>query len=294
MKVRFAVAPGVTGGLEGLGEMLDALEESVFDGVWLSDVPMSPMTDPFLGLAFAASRTTRIKLGANVVPFGRNPFVLAKELAQLDALSGGRVLLAFVPGIGLSSEREVLGVSRSDRGELLEEALQLARRWWAGETFSYSSPRWSFTNIGPVARPLQDPLEVWLGGHGPRALERVGRVADGWLGAAVTPAEAASFRARIESSATEAGRRIDPEHFGMSIGYAPTEPDPTLLANLRSRRDGVDPRDLVPIGAGALRSMILGYLEAGISKFVLRPAHQDRPWKAELEWLAEVVGDLQT
>lgn len=293
MKVRFAVAPGVAGA-QDLGEMLDALEPSVFDGIWLSDVPLLPTTDPLLGLAFAASRTERLKLGANVVPLGRNPFTLAKELAQLDVLSGGRVLLAFVPGLGLRSEREVLGVSRTDRGEILEEVLGLARRWWAGERVSHQSPRWCFEDVEPATRPVQDPLEVWLGGHGPKALERAGRVADGWLGAAVTPSEAAGIRTKIESAASEAGRRIDPEHYGMSIGYSRGEPAPAVLAGLRSRRDGVDPHELVPVGSGGLRTILLAYLAAGISKFVLRPIALTEPWKAELDWLADAVGDLQS
>lgn len=294
MKVRFAIAPGAARGLDDLEEMADAVEKSVFDGIWLSDVPLAQMVDPLVGLAFFSSRTTRAKLGANVVPLGRNPFTLAKALSQLDILSGGRVLLAFVPGIGQAAEREALGVSGSDRGELLEETLGLARRWWAGETVSYHSSRWSFTDISSGSRPLQDPLEVWLGGHGPRALERVGRAGDGWLGAAVTPEEAPRCRKRIEDAAAEMGRMIDPEHFGMSITYARSEPDPALLAGLRSRRKGVDPFDLVPSGADSLRSMLCGYLEGGISKFVLRPIRREEPWAAELDWLSEAVGDLQS
>ena len=61
---------------------------------------------------------------------------------------------------------------------------------------------------------------MWLGGRGPAALDRVGRLADGWLGAFVTPAEAALARERIHAAARAAGRSFDPEHFGLSIAYA--------------------------------------------------------------------------
>ena len=122
------------------------------------------------------------------MPLGRNPFLLAKELAQLDRLSDGRLLLSFVPGLDHRGEREVLGVDGAVRGAVLEEALGLVRRWWAGETVDHHSARWSFPAVAAAARPVQEPLEVWLGGRGPKALERVGRIADGWLGAAITTA----------------------------------------------------------------------------------------------------------
>ncbi len=100
MKVRIAASPG-RGMIDPveLAQFVDGLEARRFDTMWLSDVPMGSTVDPMLGLAFAASRTTRLKLGANVVPFGRTPYVLAKDLAQLDRLSNGRVLLSLVPGL---------------------------------------------------------------------------------------------------------------------------------------------------------------------------------------------------
>ena len=113
----------------------------------------------------ARRRTRRCHLGANVVPLGRNPFLLAKELAQLDGLTGGRLLLSFVPGLGAPEERETLGVEGADRGAVLEEVLGLMRAWWAGEVVDHHSPRWSFSGVAAAARPVQDPLEVWLGGR---------------------------------------------------------------------------------------------------------------------------------
>jgi alkanesulfonate monooxygenase SsuD/methylene tetrahydromethanopterin reductase-like flavin-dependent oxidoreductase (luciferase family) len=87
MKVRFAVAPS-TASLTSAAmlEFVEALEASGFDGIWLSDLPIAPTLDPLLVLALAAGRTQRLRLGANVVPLGRNPFLLAKELAQLDQI----------------------------------------------------------------------------------------------------------------------------------------------------------------------------------------------------------------
>jgi len=295
MKVRFAVAPGGASlPYADVAGFADVLEASGFDGVWLSDIPLGPELDPLVGLALIAGRTSRLKLGANVVPLGRNPFLLAKALAQLDQLSGGRVLLSFVPGIDEPGEREALGLGAIGRGAVLEEVVGLARSWWAGEAVEHHSSTWSFTALTAPVRPLQQPLEAWLGGRGPKALERVGRIGDGWLGAQVTPAEAPLARRRIEESAERAGRHFDPEHFGMSIAYARSTPEPAVLRAGRAQRTDIDPRELVPVGAPGLRSLLARYIDAGLSKFVLRPVAGVTSWENEVEWLAGAVLDLQT
>ncbi len=291
MKVRFAVAPQRD---VDILEFAEALEASGFDGIWLSDLPVAPVLDPLLGLALAAGRTRRLRLGANVVPLGRNPFLLAKELAQLDQLSGGRLLLSFVTGLGGPGEREALGLDGAGRGDVLEEVLGLTRAWWAGETVTHRSPRWSFTDLPSPGRPVQDPLEVWLGGRGPKALDRVGRVADGWLGAQLTPAETATARRRIQEAAARAGREVDPEHFGLSIPYARREPSAEVLRAIAARRADVDPRELVPVGAAGLRAFVDGCIESGLSKFVVRPAGPVASWVEEAGWLADAILDHQT
>jgi probable F420-dependent oxidoreductase len=295
MKIRFAIAPGSAALADGdLLAFSDAIEASGFDGIWLSDVPLAPVIDPLLGLALVAGRTTRLRLGANVVPLGRNPFLLAKELAQLDRVSNGRLLLSFVTGIGTPGEREALGLGAAGRGEVLEEVLGLLRAWWAGETVEHTSERWSFAGLAAVARPVQDPLEVWLGGRGPKALDRVARIADGWLGAHVTADEAHAARKRIQASAQNAGREIDPEHFGLSIAYTRETPDPGLLRTLSARRPDIDPLMILPVGAAALRSAINDHVGAGLSKFVIRPVGAVDSWPEESAWLADTILDLQT
>jgi probable F420-dependent oxidoreductase len=295
MKIRFAVAPhGASLGAADILAFAGAIEAGGFDGIWLSDLPVSPTLDPLLGLALVAGSTSRLRLGANVVPLGRNPFLLAKELAQLDQLSGGRLLLSFVTGIGQPGERQALGLNGATRGEVLEEVLGLARAWWAGDEVTHDSPRWSFAELPSAGRPVQDPLEVWLGGRGPKALDRVGRIADGWLGAQLTPAEAGVARERIIEAAARAEREVDPEHFGLSIAYARTAPGDELLQRIRGRRDDIDPRELIPVGKQGLRSFLHGYIDAGLSKFVVRPAGAVSSWPDEAQWLADAILDLQT
>jgi probable F420-dependent oxidoreductase len=295
MKIRFAVGPHA-GSLSGaeMTAFAEALELAGFDGLWLSDLPVAPVLDPLLGLALAAGRTRRLHLGANLVPLGRNPFLLAKELAQLDQISGGRLLLSFVTGLGQPGERQALGLDGARRGDVLEEVLGLVRSWWAGETVDHRSERWTFEHLAAPVRPVQDPLEVWLGGRGPLALDRVGRIADGWLGAQLTPAEAAVAREHIQAAARRAGREVDPEHFGMSIAYARAIPGADLLAPFVGRRPDVDPLAFVPVGRTGLRDLIEGYVDAGLSKFVVRPLAPVASWADEAGWLGDAILDMQT
>jgi probable F420-dependent oxidoreductase len=294
MKVRFAVAPGGGAADTDLETFADVLEASSFDGVWLSDLPAGPLVDPLIGLALIAGRTSRVKLGANVVPLGRNPYLLAKGLAHLDQLSRGRLLLSFVTGVGAPEEAQVLGADAGNRGVVLEQVIALLRSWWAGETVDHDSTRWSFASVAAPVRPVQQPLELWLGGRGPKALARVGRIGDGWLGAALTPAESAVARKQIQASAAQAGREVDPEHFGVSIAYARESPDPQVLRAMRERRADIDPLELLPVGAAALRSFLQRYIDAGLSKFVLRPSAAVSSWEEEIDWLAAAILDLQS
>lgn len=293
MKVRFAVAPGVQP-LErrSLADLVDELEARGFDTVWLSDVPMADVLDPLVGLSFAAGRTTRLKLGANVVPLGRNPMLLAKELAQLDRVSDGRLLLSIVPGLDQPGERQALGVA--DRGAHLDEVIPLLRAWWAGDTVSHRSERFEFPGVAVRPRPVQQPLELWLGGIGPRALDRVGRLADGWLGAGIGPEAAGAARRRIDDVAAAAGRTIDPEHHGLSIPYARDAPEAATVAALRRRSPDAPLAEILPVGRDQLRDLVRRLSDEGLSKFVVRPTGTVTSWDDELAWLADAVLDLQT
>lgn len=301
MKVRIAVAPAFSSfDPIAYSSFIDALEAHGFDTVWLSDIPMGASTDPLVALAHAAGRTTRLKLGTNLVPLGRNPMVLAKQLAQLDLLSGGRLLLSFVPGVDQPGERGALGIGRANRGRLLEEIIGLVRAWWAGETVTATFGPYAYDAVAVHPRPRQEPLEIWLGGMGPVALERAGRLADGWLGAVLEPEAAGAARRTIDAAAEAAGRSIDPEHFGLSIPYARSAPTDEADAAMRARRPDADPRTLLPVGRTALRDLLAAHIDHGITKFVLRPSGSitftDRPAPVdeELAWLADAVLDLQT
>lgn len=293
MKIRIGVGAGGTGlAGEALAELVIGLDELGFDSLWLSEVLTGPVLDPVAGLAWAAARSPRLKLGTTMLLPGRNVVRLAKQLASLDVLSHGRLLVTLVPGLTHAPERDAIGVEPKRRGAVIDEALPLLRRLWAGETVSHDGIVGSFRDVKLWPLPVQQPLEVWLGGMVPAALERCGRLSDGWLPSLCTPEEASAGRVVIEEAAAKAGRSISGEHFGLSIGYATAPLDPGTARTLAARR----PRalELVPIGLPALRALIERFLAVGFSKFVVRPLVAPASWRAELEALAAAVGDLQT
>ena len=299
MKVRFAATPPAAAlAPDVFPAYLETLEEIGFDTLWLSDIPLGPLGDPLVQLVVAAQCTRRIKLGANVVPLGRNPLWLAKQLAQIDQISDGRLLLSFVPGLGAPAERAALGYAAEgrNRSARTEAIMGLLRRWWAGESVRADCEGFTYDDIEVHPRPRQQPLEIWLGGKARAALERVARAADGWLTSAVTPAEAADGRRTILQTANRLGRTIDEEHFGISIPYSETEPNEDALAALRARRADRDLSEVVAVGRSGLRHLVQAHLDGGISKFVLRPlAALDASlgWRDDLERMAEALLDLQ-
>jgi probable F420-dependent oxidoreductase len=293
MKIRIGVgAAAAAPTTEAFAALVDGLETLGFDSLWLSEVLTGPVVDPLVGLAWAAAIRPQLKIGTTALLPGRNVLRLAKQLASLDRLSGGRLLVTLVPGLTYAPERDAIGVEPKQRGAFIDEALPLLRRLWAGETVSHDGSAGRFKDVRLAPLPVQQPLEVWLGGTAPAALERCGRLSDGWLPSLCTPEEAAAGRAVIEETAARAGRAISPEHFGMSIGYASAPLDDAAARALAARR----PRalELTPIGYPALRRTIEQFIAVGFSKFVVRPVITPASWRAELEALAVAVGHLQT
>jgi probable F420-dependent oxidoreductase len=293
MKIRIGVgAGGASATAEALAELVTGLDELGFDSLWLSEVLTGPVLDPVVGLSWAASSNPRLKLGTTMLLPGRNVVRLAKQLASLDVLCKGRLLITLVPGLTYAPERDAIGVEPKHRGAVIDEALPLLRRLWAGETVSHDGAAGRFRDVKLWPLPVQQPLEVWLGGTVPAALERCGRLSDGWLPSLCTPEEAAGGRAVIEEAAARAGRSISSEHFGVSIGYAAKPIDPETARTMSARR----PRsvELTPVGLPALRQLIERFIAVGFSKFVVRPVVTPASWRGELEALAAAVGDLQT
>ena len=246
MKIRIGVGlgPAPVGDGAGLAGVVDDLVELGFDSIWLPEILTAPTLDPLVGLAFAAAHNPQLKLGTTILLPGRNPVRLAKQLAGLDRLSAGRLLVTFVPGSVPSSRKPVRwGWPAGAKGRMMDEMLPLLRRLWAGETVTHHGDAADFDGVTLSPLPVQQPLEFWTGGMVPAALRRCGRFADGWLPSSCTPEEVAAARVVIDEAAEEAGRAISP---GALRGVHRLCPRSALAAD--------DPGRLPPPAAGWIPS----------------------------------------
>ncbi len=173
-----------------LAEIAQAADELGFDSVWTTDHLMVPrgMEEPYghiyellMTLAYLAPLTTRVRLGTSVLVLPpRNPVVIAKEVATLDALSGGRVILGLGAG-WLEREFEFLGSDFSNRGERFDEYIAAMIELWSSDDprFEGRHVRFSDGLFSPKPVQLGGP-PIWLGGSSPRALRRAAAVAEAW------------------------------------------------------------------------------------------------------------------
>jgi probable F420-dependent oxidoreductase len=295
MKVRIGIGTGGAGlDPTGLGALVDDMATLGFDSIWLPEVLSTPGFDPMVALAWVAGHRPGLKVGTTMLLPGRNLIRTAKQVASLDVLSQGRFLLTFVPGLPNGPERTAVGVPPAERGAAMDEALPLLRRLWAGERVTYHGPLGELDDVTVTPQPVQKPFDVWFGGSARAALERCGRIGDGWLPAMCTPEEAEAGRKVVDQAAADAGRSISPEHFGVSLGYARQPLDAAVTTALSARARGRPLETLVPVGLAALRERVQQFIDAGFSKFVARPIVPPTDWRSELEELAGAVGDLQT
>jgi probable F420-dependent oxidoreductase len=298
VKVRIGMGLGtqtLAGDAERFGGFVDVLERRGFDSLWLSERLTGPAPDPLIALAVAAGRTRKLKLGTSVLVLpGRNPVVLAKELASLDRLSGGRLL----PGVGLGApvpaEHRAFGVDRGARAGLFDEAVSLMRRLWTEDDVHHDGDHFHVDGVTLLPRPLQQPIDVWLGGSAPSELRRTGRLGDGWLPSFTVPDEVASGWDTITRVAAEHDRAIDPEHLGVLVLYTRGELPDAIARVVASRRPELDPRDVVPTSIDGLRRQLERFIAVGASKFVVVPLTDPADWDAELSELAETVLPLET
>ena len=205
---------------EGLAAFLRAAEDAGFDAVAFTEHPAPSLKwlhadgheslDPLTALAFAAAVTSRIKLMTYllVLPY-RNPLITAKMIATVDLLSQGRLVVGAGGGY-LRSEFFALGVDFEERGGLFDEAIDVIRALWAGESLSFEGRH--FTARGQVSTPapVQQPHPpIWIGGNGRNARRRVARAADGWMPLLVSEEVAATTRMPALATVAQLSEAID-------------------------------------------------------------------------------------
>jgi len=234
-----------------------AAEEAGIDDVWVSDhLALAPAStrppahfhDALTVLTWAAAATDRIGLGTSVLvaPY-RNPVGLAKALASLDGLSGGRVIAGLASG-WLAPEFAALNVPFRRRGRLTDEAIRICRELWSGAS-AYSIDGRTIRNIGiaPLpARPGGPP--IWVGGNSDAGIQRAGRSGDGWHTTIAAPDALAERLAVLDAALAALGR--DRASFAVSVRVRTTSRElAPLVPDLRALGVDhvlVDHREIVP------------------------------------------------
>lgn len=238
-------------------ESLWAVEHVVVPSGYQSEYPYSedgrmpggealPIPDPLIWLAYVAAASTTLKLatGVAIVP-QRNPIYTAKEVATLDQLSGGRMILGVGAG-WLEEEFDALGVPFAGRGERLDDYIGAIRALWSQDKASWDGPYVSFADAICQPQPVAKSVPIVVGGHTERAARRAGRLGDGFFPAT---ADLDLLRRLIEvmrRSAEEAGR--DPDAIEVSSGGLP---DPRFVETLEAM--GVSRMVVPPPGWDAAR-----------------------------------------
>jgi probable F420-dependent oxidoreductase len=222
--------------------------------VWVSEhiivpraqFPRSPLFyDPILTLTWVASVTERVRLGTSVIVLPmRHPLPLAKELATLQNLSGGRLILGV--GVGwLEPEFAALGVPFNERGRRMDEGIAMMRAVWSQDPVSFDTkyiPA-KIKDMTMLPQPVS-PIPMWHGSRSEAAHRRTVRIGDGWHGSQVTPQQAGEMVKRLRRD----------------------RPEPEFTISLRWHWDGKD--------LGLARERVAAYETAGVQHVMIHP--QDR------------------
>jgi len=222
---------------DGAATIGEAAEKAGFDSLWTVEHVVVPreyastypysgdgkmpggsdfdIPDPLIWLTWVAARTTTLRLGTGVLILPqRNPVVLAKEVATLDMLSGGRVELGV--GIGwLEEEFEIIGASFADRTRRTEEYVEAMRVLWSQDAATFDGETIHFTEAISRPRPVDRKVPVHIGGHSVPAARRAGRIGDGFFPA---KGDVPTLIAEMRKAAEGAGR--DPDAIEITAGGA--------------------------------------------------------------------------
>jgi len=179
MKVRIGIALGAAGTPDPFGGAVSRLEDAGVDSLWLPEMVYGPLVDPFIGLAYALARTSRLKVGTGIAVLpGRHPVLVAKQLASLAGLAPRRVLPVFGLKPARPGELAAFPVPPGRRAAVFDESLQLIRLLLGEEPVTFRGEFFAVEDARIAPRPAR-PLDIWLGGSASGALDRVGRLGDG-------------------------------------------------------------------------------------------------------------------
>ena len=206
-----------------------------------------PFHETFVMLGFLAAVTRRIRLSSGIlISPQRQTGLIAKQAAEVDLLSGGRLRLGI--GVGWNHvEYEALGADWKTRGARQAEQIEVLRQLWSGEVVNYEGRFHHLKGVNIVPPPVQRPIPIWLGGSSDAAVKRAARLADGWMPILAPDAQAEQKLAMLRAEISSHGR--DPSKFGIEGWLRMHDADPQQWAAAADgwRRLGADLVMLYPI-----------------------------------------------
>lgn len=254
---------------ESIADAARQADDLGFAHVWVSDhlgipadapYPPAYMFDPLTTLTWAAAATTHIGLGTSVlvIPY-RAPLALAKQLASIDVLSGGRLIVGAGPG-WLAGEFAALGVPYDQRGVRTDEGIAAMRACWTERVVNYRATTVAIDGLRVVPQPGR-PVPIWIGGASGRALRRAAALGDGW-------------------------HAYQPNHEQLSGPIAElrrARPEPEFVISNR-----------VDWNEASFAAQVKGFSEAGVQELVIVPTGKDQTsWRACVDEIADACRDFR-
>src|SRR4029079_1792838 len=191
----------------------------------------------------------------------------------VDVLSEGRLLPAFGIGSPLGPEWTALDIDTKTRGRRTDESLEIIARRWREESVAFEGRHYRLKGASISPKPVQPDLPMWIGGSSDAAIRRPAKCGTGWQGAGETLEDAIRLVAAIKKALPEAGRTIDPDHYGASFPFYFGSPAaPVTRANDASaKRTGRDPYKQFAVGdENTILERVGQYVAGGVEKFILR------------------------
>jgi probable F420-dependent oxidoreductase len=268
---------------EQIAQVARRAEQTGYTSVWVSDhilmpaaggsLPALEIMEPVTVLAYAAAVTSTIRLGTSVLvlPY-RNAIHLAKELATLDRLSSGRVIVGVGSG-WLESEFRALGAPYERRGRYTDEAIRLMRELWANPTPSVRGEFFNLEGMRFGPRPDAGRIPIWVGGLSRRAMRRAVELGDGYHGTRMRPEQFAERLGWIREIAAEHGRSLD--------GFTLTHRVYAGFADKWTETGGYVEGIMAP--PPELRAYLAGFEDLGVEEILITPLGAERSLDAFLD-----------
>ena len=281
--------------LTELNDFLKRADALGFESAWTQEGILGkfPLLEPLSLLSHAAALTTKLRLGVSIMLINlRNPLQLAKTLATLDLLSGGRLDVGV--GVGRHVDEGLFGYSKDRRIRRFVEGIAVLKALWTEDPATVSGTFWNFENISMNPKPVQSPHPpIWFGARSEVAIRRAVRLGDAWMGAGSSSTEAFIKQMELVRRELDLADR-DPATFRISKRVYLAIDDDRDRAERRLREwfalrygnEDMATRDSIWGSAAQVRDELAAVVEAGAGHLLLNPVFDDRE---HLEILAEPI-----